>query len=168
MLHLTQVSWPRLLQAGLSLPEPWTSPPDLPPCQELHPKTFYFNLLTPEITTSSFWDRPGNRDPLLQCCNTCNRTYLSWNNKIQRNCMELHACAVGANSEPQRYKETKNPTANLEELGAKSSICACPLHETPPKGWAKHLSHLPSLTPEYTSILTPYKEKACPSLGASQ
>ena len=68
-------------------------------------------------------------------------------------------------------KDTRRPKTQLLLLRSweqKAASCACPLHATPPKGWAKHLSHLPSLTPGHTPILTPCKEKACPSLGASQ
>jgi len=69
---------------------------------------------------------------------------------------------------PKDTRRTKTQLLLLKSLEQKAATCACPLHATPPKRWAKHLSHLPSLTPGHTAILTPYKEKACPSLGASQ
>ena len=54
-------------------------------------------------------------------------------------------------------------------MGAKAGYCARPLHTTPPKGWADHLSHPASLTPGHTPTLTPYKEPALPhSRGASK
>lgn len=58
-------------------------------------------------------------------------------------------------------KRSKNPTATFEELRAKAEDCACPLH-TPPKRWAKYLSHPFSLTPGHIPTFTPYKEQACP------
>ena len=45
---------------------------------------------------------------------------------------------------------------------------SCPLHTTPPAGWAKHLSQLSGLTPGHTPTLTPCKEQACPTLGSEQ
>ena len=44
--------------------------------------------------------------------------------------------------------------------GAKAGYCARPLHATPPKGWAKHLSHPSGPTPGRTPALTRYKEQA--------
>ena len=52
--------------------------------------------------------------------------------------------------------------------GAKERYCACPLHSTPPKGWANYLSHPSCQTPEHTPILLPYKEQACRPRGASE
>ena len=58
-----------------------------------------------------------------------------------------------------RYKKTKkNPTATSDELGAKAGYSARPLHSTPPKGWADHLSPPSSPTPGHTPTLTPCKE----------
>ena len=61
-------------------------------------------------------------------------------------------CAFGANS-GQGTKRPKSPTATSEELGAKTGCrehkqgtVPAPLHSTPPKGWAKHLS--PHLWPD--------------------
>ena len=111
----------------------------------------------------------GTWDPLLGpctlCCNTCTWTYLSSSNKIQRNCTGLKitsACSVGANSGPKDTKRPKNPTATFEEPGAKAGYCTCPLHTTPPKGWAKHLSRPSGLTPGHTPTRIPYKKQACP------
>ena len=54
-------------------------------------------------------------------------------------------------------KDPKNPTATSEELGArtgcreqKQGTAHAPWHSTPPKGWAKHLSHPSSLTHPYS------------------
>lgn len=70
-----------------------------------------------------------------------------------------------------RYKRprqtNKQTTVTSEESGVKNGVtgvkagnCACNLHSTPPKGWARHLNHLTSLTPEHISALTPHKEAA--------
>ena len=52
--------------------------------------------------------------------------------------------------------------------GAKTGHCTYPLHTTPPKGWAKHLSHPSGPTPGHTPTLTPYKEQAFPPSGSKQ
>ena len=69
-------------------------------------------------------------------------------------------------------KRPENPTATFEEPGAKAGTkagyCACPLHTTPPKGWANHLSHPSGLTPGHTPTLTPRKEPARPPSGSEQ
>ena len=64
-------------------------------------------------------------------------------------------------------KRPKNPTATFEVpgakaggWGAKAGYCPCPLHTTPPKGWANYLSHPSGSTPGHTLTLTPYKEQA--------
>ena len=74
-----------------------------------------------------------------------------------------------------RYKKTKNPTATSEEPGAKAGgretaqgTAHYPLHSTPPKGRADHLSHASSPTPGHTPTLTPYKEPALPASGSEQ
>ena len=51
---------------------------------------------------------------------------------------------------------------------AKAGHCPCPLHTTPPKGWADHLSHTSNPTPGHTPTLTPYKEPARPASGGDQ
>ena len=40
--------------------------------------------------------------------------------------------------------------------------CTCPLHPTPPKWWANHLSDPFSQATGYTPTLTPYKGQGCP------
>ena len=59
-----------------------------------------------------------------------------------------------------RYNRSKNPTATLQEPGAKAGYCACPLHIAPAKtGGAKPakplVKPLETLT---TSTLTPCKQ----------
>ena len=39
---------------------------------------------------------------------------------------------------------------------------------SPPKWWAKHLSHASGLTPGHIPTLTPYNEQACTPQGASK
>ena len=51
-------------------------------------------------------------------------------------------------------------------MGAKAGYCACPLYSTPPKGWAKHLSHPSGQTPGHTPTLTPYRNELVPPWGA--
>ena len=100
-------------------------------------------------------------DPLLQCCHACTWTNLSSSNKIQRNCMGLKITACMCTWGKFWTKDTKrpkNPTATFEEPGAKAGYCACPLHTTPPKGWAKHLCRPSGPTPGHT----PCKEQARP------
>ena len=53
-------------------------------------------------------------------------------------------------------KRPKNPTATFEDPRAKAGYCTCPLHTTPPKRWANHLSHPSGPTPGHTPALTPY------------
>lgn len=125
MLDLTQVSWPRLFQAGLSS---WALdlPSRLASMPELHPKTFLFNLLTPEITTSPFETSLETGTLCFSVAMPATEHTLSWNNKIQRNCLELHACAVGANWTPKIQGDQK-PNCYFGGAGSKSSILCMPL-----------------------------------------
>ena len=94
-------------------------------------------------------------------------THVSSSNKIQRNStgLKITVCMCSQGKLwTTRYKKTKNPTATSEEPGAKAGHCTCPLHKTPPEGWADHLSYPSSLTPGNTSTLTPCKEPARPAL----
>ena len=54
----------------------------------------------------------------------------------------------------RRYKDTQNPTATSKELEEKGYCTCSPAHTTPPKGWANHLNHPSSPTPEHTLSLT--------------
>lgn len=114
----------------------------------------------------------GTQCPFLQCLTW---TDVSSSNEMQRNVQgrKLHACAVGAclwfeSQDTKRPRQTnKQTTVTSEESGVKNGVtgvkagnCACKLHSTPPKGWARHLNHLTSLTPEHISALTPHKEAA--------
>ena len=89
--------------------------------------------------------KAGTWDPLLQCYNACTWTNISLSYKIQRiykrqknNCGYAQ---LGQILDKRYKKDQKNPTATSEELGAKAGYCERPLHSTPPKGWATHLSH---------------------------
>ena len=75
---------------------------------------------------------------------------------------------LGQTLDPKDTRRPKNPTATFEEPGAKAGYCPCPLHITPLKGWAKHLSHPSSPTPGHTPTLTPHKEQACTFLGSRE
>ena len=65
-------------------------------------------------------------------------------------------------------KNQKQPTATSEGSGAKAGYCPCPLHRTPPKGWANHLSNPFNLTPGHTPTFTLCNEPALPSRGANK
>ena len=43
-----------------------------------------------------------------------------------------------------------------------------PPQPTPPKGWARHLSHPSDPAPGHTSILNSYKKPACPTSWSGQ
>jgi len=75
---------------------------------------------------------------------------------------------LGQTLDPKDTRRPKNPTATFEEPGAKAGYCPCPLHTTPLKGWAKHLSHPSSPTPGHTPTLTPHKEPAHSALGSKR
>ena len=84
------------------------------------------------------WDRLG---PGTLCFSACTWTHVSSGNRIQRSYkgLKITACMRSWGKFWTRYKKTKNPTAASEEPGAKAGYSACPLHSTPPKGWADHL-----------------------------
>ena len=50
---------------------------------------------------------------------------------------------------------------NFWRAGSKCRVYAWPLHSTPLKGWANHLSNSSCLTPGQTPTVTPCKEPAC-------
>ena len=112
----------------------------------------------------------GTWDPLLHCCNACTWTNLSSSNKIQRNYMGLKITACMRSWGKFWTKDTKRPKkshchfwragSKNRGSGAKAGYCTCPLHTTPPKEWANHLSYPPALTPGHTPTLTQYKEPA--------
>ena len=79
---------------------------------------------------------------------------------------------IGANSGHKDTKRPKTSASIFEEprtktglWGAKQEDYACPLH-TP--GWADHLSHPSSSTPEHTPTLTLCKEQDCSTLGSER
>ena len=128
-----------------------------------HTKTlFAFLHFHPLPTVQWNWDR---LEPGILCCSACTWTNISSSKKIQRNCkgLKITVCIHSwGKLWTRRYKKTKTPTAISEELGAKAGYWACPLHSTPPRGWADHLSHASGPTPGHTPALTPYKEAAHP------
>ena len=80
------------------------------------------------------------------CCNAWTWTHLSWNNKIQRNCMGLKTTARMRSWEKfwtQKIQRDQKPQLLLLKiLEQKQGTAHAPC--TPPsKGWAKHLSRWP-------------------------
>ena len=120
----------------------------------------------------------GTWDPLLQRYNACTWTNFSSGNKIQRNYKKpkITVCMSSwGKLWTKGQKDQKRPIPTFEEpgaknrvLGAKAGHCSYPLHTTPPKGWAGHLSHPSGPTPGHTLTLTPYKEPARPPASASK
>ena len=102
----------------------------------------------------------GTWDPLLQCCLHLDTPLLEQQNtKKLYGAKNNHVHAQLRQILDKRDQE-KYPTATFEEPRAKAGYCARPLHTTPPKGWAKHLSHPSGPIPGRTATLTPYKEQA--------
>ena len=117
------------------------------------------------------WDSLG---PGTFCCNAWTWTNISSSNEIQRNYMGLKITAC-MHSWGKLWTKNKKPNCHLwragsknKVLGAKAGYCACPLHTTPPDGWANHLSHPSSPTPGHTLTFTPYKEPAHTRSGSEQ
>ena len=108
----------------------------------------------------------GTWDPLLQCLHLDTPLCKQQNRKKQYGTENNYACAVGANSGQKIQRDQKSQLPLLKGwsktrvLGAKAGYCACPLHTTPPKGRAEHLSCPSGLMPGHTLTLTPYKEPA--------
>ena len=65
-------------------------------------------------------------------------------------------------------KRPKHPTATFDEPGTKAGYCACPLHTTPPNGWADHLSHSSTLTPGHTPTSNRIRNKLALPPGSEQ
>ena len=68
----------------------------------------------------------------------------------------------------KRCKKTKTPNCyfwrawnKVRVSGEKVEYCTYPLHTTPPKGWANHLSHSSGLTTGHTPVLV---AQSCPTL----
>ena len=78
----------------------------------------------------------------------------------------MHA-QLGQIMDNKIQRDTK-PSCCIWRAGSKSRVLCMPLYSTPPKEWAKHLSHPSSLTPGRTPTLTPYREPVCPSLESEQ
>ena len=67
-----------------------------------------------------------NLGPLLQCCNACIWTHLTWSNKIPRNYMGLKLTVYTCRWGKFWTKDTKRPknlTGTFEEPGAKAGYC---------------------------------------------
>ena len=97
---------------------------------------------------------------LLQCLHP-DKCLLGQQNtkKLQRtknNC--IHVQLEWILDKIQKSPRPQNPATTYEEPGAKIGYCACPLHSTPPKGWANQLSHPPTWPPGYIPTLTLHKE----------
>ena len=142
---------------------------------------FASSFHTMDLTNSSHnetgWDLEpfaGTWDPLLQCCNACTWTHLSSSNKIQRNWLKITACIWGKfwTQKIQRDQKAHLPLLKSLEpkqgVGNKSTVLSCPLHTTPPEGWAGHLSH-PLARPLDTPLPSPHiRNKLAPPWGASK
>ena len=114
----------------------------------------------------SYWDGPGLRpfaamlEPGHTSPGTTKYKETAWDWKQQ------HACAVGKNSGPKRYKETKNPNCYFWRSWSKSRV----LHMPPahhhlrggPNTWAA------GPTPGHTPPLILYKEHAHLPQGTSK
>ena len=68
--------------------------------------------------------------------------------------LKITACAAGANY-GQSIKRQNTPDATCEDPGAIAGSSACPLHSTPAKGWAGHLS-FPPTRPLDTPLPSPH------------
>ena len=102
-----------------------------------------------------------------------------------KNCIHVqleHACSLNHKIQNKQIKKNRNkqtkkktPKYHFWRVGSKNKVTgvkagyyACSLQWTPRKGWARHLNHLTSLTPEHISVLTPHKEATQqPPQGAS-
>ena len=86
-------------------------------------------------------------------------------------CVPLPSPGVHAQFEQildKRCKKTKTPNCyfwrawnKVRVSGEKVEYCTYPLHTTPPKGWANHLSHSSGLTTGHTPVLV---AQSCPTL----
>ena len=123
----------------------------------------FFFFSPPYPRRQCVWDELG---PGTLGCSAGTWTDSSLSHKIQRNYKGLKItecmCSWGK-LRTTRYEKTKKPTATSEDPGAKAGwakarYCARPLHTTPPKGWANHLSCPSNSTPAPAPTLTLYKE----------
>ena len=125
-----------------------------------------------------WWDQtdrlgPETLDPLLLCLylDTClleqQNTKKLWGTK--NNCVHEQWGQIYLGPQDIKRPKTQLPFLKSWEqksrmLGVNKEYCTCPLHSTPPKEWANHLSHPSGLTPGHTS----YKEPACPHSASKQ
>ena len=123
-----------------------------------------------------FARQAGTWDPLLPCYNAYTWTKVSLSNKTQRNYEGIKITTrmrSWGKFWTTRHKETKKPSCHFWRAesksrgsGEKAGYCACRLHTTPQKGWARHLRHPSGPTPGHTPTLTPYTEPARPPSGS--
>ena len=97
-----------------------------------------------------------SRDLSSSCLVRESRSETGWNLGPWNNCINVQLGEILDKKIKKKKKKQKNPSATSEEQGEKTVWeQKCCLHSTPPEGWAKHLSHPSSLTPEHTHALTP-------------
>ena len=117
----------------------------------------YTHALASGIWLSWWWDRLG---PGTLCCSVAMRAWDKHllSNKIQRNYkgLKITVCIRSwGKFWTTRYKETEKPNCHFPRAGAKPGYHPCPLHSTPPKGRANHLSYPSGPTPGHTSYTHP-------------
>ena len=97
-------------------------------------------------------------------CSACIWTNLFSSNKIQRHYkgLKITVCMSSWGKLWTRYKKTENLTTTSQKPETKPGYCTCPLHITPPKGWANHLSCPSGLPLDSSPILIIYKETSLP------
>ena len=110
--------------------------------------------------------------PWTLYCSVCTWTNASSRNKIQRNYKGLKITACMHSWDKlwtRRYKKTKKSQCHFWRAGSKNRVsgakagyCPRPLHSTPPKGRANHLSHTSSPTHGHTPTLTHTRNQLAP------
>ena len=140
----------------------------------------YYSLLFPEQKNAMgkkvkscqalFKKYVGRQNPVylgsgIIYCSACTWINVFSSNKIQRHYkgLKMTACMSSwGKLWTRRYKKTKNWTTTSQKPGTKPGYCTCPLHITPPKGWANHLSCPSGLPLDSSPILIIYKETSFP------
>ena len=136
-----------------------------------HPRWLKQSSMSASLIFISIWDRPG---ALCFSTTTLAPGHTSpWATKYKETIWDLkkketvYMCSW-ANSGPKDTKRQKTQLPFLKSqeqkmgIGSKRRDCTCPLHPTPPKGWANHLRDPFSQATGYTPTLTPYKGQGCP------
>ena len=99
------------------------------------------------------------------CYSACTWTNVFLSNKIQRHYkgLKITVCMSSWGKLWTRYKKKKKNLATISQNpGTKPGYCMCPLHITPPKGWANHLSCPSGLPLDPSPIFIIYKETSLP------